>query len=91
MAEDEVRAVVLLEVLGCAHDLILVLVGSRSTSAGVFFASVTALNSVLEAEDEAGRTPTSKEGKGPYFDCRTLKDEWDEAYGNCKKNEVSAA
>lgn len=61
MAEDEVRAVVLLEVLGCACDLILVLVGLRSTSAGVFFASVTASNSVLEAEDEAGRTPTSKE------------------------------
>jgi Protein of unknown function (DUF3716) len=26
-----------------------------------------------------------KEGKGPYFDCRTLKDEWDGACGYCKK------
>jgi hypothetical protein len=26
-----------------------------------------------------------EEGKGPYFDCRTFKDEWDGACGNCKK------
>jgi hypothetical protein len=84
-AEDEVRAVVLLEVLGCARDL-----APRAgeialgVSQGSFF---VALGSISGAEDGAGRTPASKEEKGPYFDCRTLKDEWDEAYGNCRKME----
>jgi hypothetical protein len=84
-AEDEVRAVVLLKVLGCARDLV-PSAGeiALGVSQGPFF---VALNSIPGAEDGAGRTPTSKEEKGPYFDCRTLKDEWDEAYGNCKKME----